>query len=168
MSAPSSGGAGFYREFDGGEPITRIGARFTFGSAVVGTTTGGAIGLVMMNQALNLTDPAMQLNVHFYVGATNWGLQSLIGGVWTNYAGGVFAPPLNVDCTVYTAEIYRVADTVTVVLPDGQVRSITNAVFRPGNWGYVETAMSASTDYIPGISEHWWGTGDQHPPQPQQ
>lgn len=164
MNAPSSGGAGLYRIFGAGEPITSIGARFTLGSKVVGTTTSGAVGLVMTNKAHNPTDPSVRLSVHFYVGATNWGLQSKIDGVWTVHASGTFTPPLNIDSTVYTAEIYRVGDTVTVVLPDGKVISTTNAAFTPGDWGYVETAMAKPSDNIPGILENWWDVGDQHPP----
>ena len=164
MNAPSSGGAGVYRIFGAGEPITCIGARFTLGSNVVGTTTSGAVGLVMTNKAHDPNDPTVQLNVHFYVGSTNWGLQSKIDGVWKVQAGGTFTPPLNIDTTVYTAEIFRVGDTVTIALPDGKVVSTTNAAFTPGNWGYVETAMTAPTDNIPGIVEDWWDVGDQYPP----
>ncbi|MDT5017227.1 MAG: hypothetical protein QOD39_3387 [Mycobacterium sp.] len=166
MNAPSSGGAGLYRVFDAGEPITRIGARFTLGSRVRGTTASGAIGLVMMNHDYNPNDPTMRLSVHVYVGATNWGLQSKINGVWSYYATGKFTPPLKIDSTVYTAEIYRVGDTVTIVLPNGQVSATTNSTFAPCNWGYVETAMTAPTDNIPGILENWWDTGEQHPPAP--
>ncbi|MBJ7339112.1 hypothetical protein [Mycolicibacterium sp.] len=166
MRAPSSGGAGMYRVFGGSEPITRIGARFTFGSHVVGTTTSGVIALVMTNKSYTPTDPDMQLNVHVYVGPTNWGLQSKINGVWKVYASGNFSPPLSIDSTVYSSEIYRVGNTVTVVLPDGTVSSTTNAAFAPGNWGYVETAMAAPTDNIPGIVENWWDIGDQQPPAP--
>jgi hypothetical protein len=164
MNAPTSGGAGLYREFHADEPITRIGAKFTLGSRVVGTTNSGAVGLVMMNQAYDPADPAMRLSVHVYIGSTNWGLQSKINGVWSVYASGPFNPPLKIDDTVYTAEIYRVGDTVTVVLPNGQVSTTSNAAFEPGDWGYVETAVTAPTDNVPGIVENWWDTGDQHPP----
>jgi hypothetical protein len=164
MNAPSSGGAGLYRIFGGGEPITSIGARFTLGSKVVGTTTSGAVGLVMTNKAYNPNDPTVRLSVHVYVGATNWGLQSKIDGVWNYYATGTFTPPLKIDSTIYKAEIYRVANTVTVVLPDGHISTTTNPAFAPGDWGYVETAVTAPTDNIPGILENWWDTGNQHPP----
>ncbi|KAA0098116.1 hypothetical protein CIW49_15795 [Mycolicibacterium sp. P1-18] len=164
MTAPTSGGAGLYRVFGAAEPITRVGARFTFGSRVVGTTTSGVVALVMTNKSYSPTDPAVELNVHVYIGPTNWGLQSKVDGVWSVLASGTFTPPLSIDDTVYTADVYRVGDTVTVVLPDGGVSTTSNAVFRAGDWGYVETAMTAPTDNIPGILENWWDIGDQHPP----
>jgi hypothetical protein len=164
MNAPSSGGAGLYRVFGAGEPITCIGLRFTLGSKVVGTTTSGAVGLVMTNKAHNPIDPSVQLNVHVYVGATNWGLQSKIDGVWKVHASGTFTPPLNIDSTVYTAEIFRVGNTVTVALPDGEVTTTTDEAFAAGDWGYVETAVTAPTDNIPSILEDWWDVGNQNPP----
>jgi hypothetical protein len=165
MDPPASGGVGLYREFHADAPITRIGVRFTLGSRVRGSTDSGAVGLVMMNQAYDPTDPAMELNVHVYIGSTNWGLQSKINGVWSVYANGPFNPPLRIDDTVYTADIYRVGDTVTVALPNGDVSTTTNAAFRAGDWGYVETAVTAPTDNVPGIVENWWDTGEQHPPE---
>jgi hypothetical protein len=166
MEPPTSGGAGMYREFDAGQPITRMGARFTLGSKVVGTTDNSAVGLVIENERLDISDPAMRLNIHFYVGATNWGIQSFVGGVWNNHATGTFNPPLKIDSTVYTAEISCTAGTVTIVLPDGQIKSVKDPAFaNAGDWGYVETAMTAPTDNIPGIVEYWWDVGDQQAPR---
>jgi hypothetical protein len=165
MRVPTDGGAGLYRAFGGGETITRIGARFTFGSRVVGTTTSGVIALVMTDK-VNSSDDQLRLAPHVYVGPTNWGLQSRINGVWHVYASGIFKPRLKIDATIYTAEIYLVGNTVTIVLPDGSVSSTSDPAFVPCNWGFVETAVAAPTDNIPGIVENWWDIGDQNPPLP--
>lgn len=165
MRAPTSSGAGLYRAFGGGEVITRIGARFTFGARVVGTTTSGVIALVMTDK-LNSTDAGLRLSPHVYIGPTNWGLQSRIDGVWHVYASGLFKPPLKIDSTVYEAEIYLVGNTVTIVLPNGAVSSTTDPAFTPCRFGFVETAVAAPTDNIPGIVENWWDIGEQKPPAP--
>lgn len=161
------GEGGVYREFDAGQPVTRIGARFVLGHAT-GSTAGGAIGLVMMNERLDLTSPTISLNVHAVIAAGGWGISYFSGGEFTDIAGGLFDPPLRMDNTVYGAELYRVFDKVVLVLPDGKVVVSVDKLYDTGvgNWGFVQVTRAASTDNIVGIVEHWWDVGPQRaPPQ---
>lgn len=171
---PASGGSGFYHQFHGDAPITRIGMRFTMGGERVGTTNQGAFCAATMNKQLDLTNPTFKINVHFQIGPTGYAVATVDTSsgtaVFDFVKVGSFNPPLAIDDTVYEMEVFRVGSTITMVMPDGSIVTDTSSKYADanfvGNWGFVEAALvNSATDNIPSIVEHWWDTGVQYPPR---
>lgn len=175
IQTTGSAGGSWYRYWgpDSG-PINRLGARFIFSNnSGALTTSNGAICVAMANGSAANLATTTQANVHFTLTPTTWTLGAFSGSL-TTLASGTFATSLAQDgVTVYEVEIYRVGNTVTMVLPDGTIQSYvdsagyvngTHSGWSLGNYGFIEQYFNQTTDNIVGFVEYWSDTGTQYPP----
>lgn len=149
--------------------VNRIGLRGRFGSA--GTEYGGVLCVAFMNQpGINTGDTAFRIGAHLIVTPEFCELAkiSLATGTAALTSLGLWRMDhrlLTDDVTEYEAEMYLVGDTMTVFLPDGQVKTVTDAEMAAwSDYAYWEVKCSSEADHLPGITEVWMDTGAQYPP----
>ena len=166
---PAGANLAWYREWQDASPVNRIGVRFTFNNnAGALTTSNGTITLAMSDQSM-VNAPATQLNVHFVLTPSTWLLEAYAGSTMHELVNGTYVTPCKQDGkTVYEAEVYRVNNVVTMVLPDGTIQTFTDtngyvngtgSGTDIGNWGFVEQyCLAGSTDDVAGVVEFWADT----------
>lgn len=167
-----SGTHAWYREWEDSSPVTRIGGRFVFddnGGAL--TTTNGVLCMAMTNATILDAPATTDINVHFVVRPTSFTLmaRNSATGTWTSFGEYTYPVPLKMDGeTVYEAEVYRVDNVVTMLLPDGTIQTYTDTTgivngtaegWSIGNWGFIEQyCREGTTDDVLGWVEFWADT----------
>lgn len=153
-----------YAEVNLGQTITRIGARFTFHTGGLGTTSDqGSAGIVVWKESLVDNFPTIPNSpCHLAITPTTWTY-----GVWDRDGGlglqvlrtGFFEKTLATDgATVHEVDVYLEDDTATVRFPDGTVAVITDSRIRTraGQYANFEVYQSnASLDTKVGFLDAW-------------
>lgn len=171
-TAGGTGSVATYRGFAEPGPVTRIGARFSFDNEGGGTRTtqNGSMTLGIMNEAISSPVGASssgRVGVHFVISPGQWTFSTInfATGFSDPLGQGYFSDLLRKDgVTQYEAEVYVSGNTATLVLPDGQIASITNANIGAwsGAFGFVECySLVGGTDNLTWFHDYWADYGQQ-------
>lgn len=151
--------------------LTRIGVKFKLETGV-GSTTGATVALAMSNGAFLGSGGTAYRMVHLTCDEDTWDLSVVTNAtgslVFTSIGSGTLENTLESGAGYeYTLEMWRVSNTITIILPDGQRVTATNANVGTyaGRYGYYENfLLTRATDKLPSITEAWADIGTQYPP----
>lgn len=156
MSYTGSGAQRLDLQYQTDRRVNRIRAEFEFESA--GWTTDGAqLGLfALVSPYAGGTVP--DSHCYLTIGRTSWGLAYVSGGTLTSLLTGSYsALPLDTLLAVEVA-VNPYTSTVTIWLPDGSVKTITNTVLAAMSGVVVDAVLllnAANTDRRPRLFNLW-------------
>jgi hypothetical protein len=163
-----------YQIFDAGQGnyLDRIGMLFRW-DGTGRTTADTVMGLaITTDPGLDIADPSYRMAVHFNLTAKTWALQkvNVVNGSleFTTIARGQLKKPLTPGNDSYSVELWRVGNTCTIALPDGQVVTGTDPDIDnwAGRYGFFEPYLThPATDALPYITEAWYDINAVQPPQ---
>ena len=157
--AKDASAAAYFSSPDLGAPVTRIGARWVFTPRGDGH---GAVALVVSHRAFDkrpwLETP---FPIHFVVTPINWNLsvKKDLTSDLEFIAADSFAEPLKEDgATTYEADLSIDGDAVTIDLPDGTKRTVSDPRVSQwqGNFATFELySNNGITDSVGGFQNIW-------------
>lgn len=157
LTDTASGSGAGYTEVDAGATVNRLGGELTWSSG----TPDGTAALVVWQTSLIAADPAIPASrCHFTITRDSWGFgiwPSLGAGAQVVLATGAHQFTLAADGTKYRVEIVFDGDTAYLLLPDGQVATITDSRIASlaGSFATWENFYTASGQSKPQWTKSW-------------
>jgi lysophospholipase L1-like esterase len=171
-AANGSGVKALYaRSADLGSAVHHLGARFVFKAGSGGTGGLVCIGITTEMVTGGFTPVSIDMPLHVWSTKTTWAITIWNG---SNHGGsgqailasGTYAIPLAADDTTqYEIEAWINGTTITARLPDGTIRSASDAKVASyaGNFAFFESMRSDVSDDTSGITHVWADTNEQPP-----
>jgi lysophospholipase L1-like esterase len=171
-AANGSGVKALYaRSADLGSPVHHLGARFVFKAGSGGTSGLVCLGITTEMVTGGFTPTSIDMPLHVWSTRSTWAITIWDG---SNHGGpaqvilasGSYPIALDADdVTQYEIEAWINGTTITVRLPDGTIRTASNAKVASyaGNFAFFESMRSDATDDTAGISHIWADTNEQPP-----
>ena len=152
-----------YAYIQGVTYLTRIGMRFSFSESAA--AVGAALGIAFLNTVGIFGNT--NIGMHLVILRNYMSVQKYINGTWTTIGGEwYFVAPLKNDGTIYSVDVYRVGNSLTIIGPDGSIHEITDPdVSANAEYAFVEPYLNnPQTESAPEIAELWFDEGTQNPP----